>query len=283
MAVAARIAPEVRVVGHPMRLTPQNIILELSRLLDETGLDVIVDGSDSFDTRYTVHAGATALGLPVIFGAVMQWSAQVTMFWSDPPIGAPVVLTDIFEDTEATRATPGCAETGIMGSVTGMVGSLLATETIKFILGIGQTLLGRMLVIDALISTTREISLTSVGAVASRKPSNEKSSYPGHSPLVALTPDEIPAHARWLDVRRAEEIVLSPGPVGALHLPLDEVLQLDVKQASRIAEGSSHDSLLIVAFCTSGPRSIIAARYLSNIGCPVIGYLDGGVSAYPRL
>src|SRR5699024_6525229 len=109
-----RIAPDVRVFGHKVRLTPQNISFELTRLIDETGLDVIVDGSDSFDTRFTVHDGASEFGIPVIFGAVMQWSAQVTMFWSAPPTGDPVVLTDIFEDTELTRTTPGCAETGVM-------------------------------------------------------------------------------------------------------------------------------------------------------------------------
>lgn len=283
ITAAARIAPEVRVIGHKIRLTPQNISSELSRIRDESGLDVIVDGSDSFDTRFTVHAGATELGLPVIFGAVMQWSAQVTMFWSNPLEGDPIVLTDLFEDTEATRATPGCAETGIMGSVTGMVGSLLATETIKFILGVGESLLGRMLVLDALTSTIREIPLTN-GSIASSQVSLDKDApyYAPHQ-IVAVTPEEVPAHAIWIDVRRAEESALSPGPVEALRLPFDEVLQLGGNNSSKIPENVSLASLPIVAFCASGPRSLLAARHLDSIGYIVVGYLDGGLAAHPSI
>lgn len=287
-AAADRIAPEVRVLGHRVRLTPQNVVDEFSRLQDHTGLDVIVDGSDSFETRFTVDSGAATLGLPVVFGAVMQWSAQVTMFWADPPASRPVVLTDVFEDTATIRATPGCAETGVMGAMTGLVGSLMASETIKFILGVGRGLLGRMLLVDALGSTIRELPLTGKGSTVVETASfvNTDGSPPAvPSPVRALTPEEIPTGAHWLDVRRTEESAANPGPASAQQLPLDEVLQVSANhQGSAAAAGRGADGdPPVVVFCASGGRSLTAARHLRRAGWPIVGYLDGGLAAHPKL
>lgn len=287
-AAAGRIAPEVRVMGHRVRLLPENVVEEFSRIRNQTGLDIIVDGSDSFETRFTVDSGAAALGLPVVFGAVMQWTAQVTMFWADPPTGQPVVLTDVFEDSATIRATPGCAETGVMGAVTGLVGSLMASETIKFVLGVGHGLLGRMLLVDALDSSIREVPLTEVGSAGVESSS---SIGVGHSaagvpsPIPALVPEEIPTGAHWLDVRRVEESASVPGPVGAQQLPLDEVLQISANHhgstevTGRVADGDPP----VVVFCASGGRSLTAARHLHRAGWPIVGYLDGGLTAHPKL
>src|SRR5690625_206619 len=157
IAAGERIAPEVEVVGHQLRVG--------ENFVDVVGAvqpDIVVDGSDSFDTRFVVDDGAARLGVPVVFGALMQWSAQITVFDAAGTYGPAVRLTDIFPDTPQVRATPGCAEMGILGSVAGMVGTMLATETIKLITGAGKPLTGRMLIVDTLDMTTTEIPLAPV-------------------------------------------------------------------------------------------------------------------------
>src|SRR5699024_2212473 len=154
IAAGARIAPEVEVVGHRLRLGDN-----FAEVVGAVRPDVVVDGSDSFETRFVVDTGAAELGVPVVFGALMQWSAQITVFDAAGNYGPAVRLTDVFPDTAEVRATPGCAEMGILGSVAGMVGTMLATETIKLLVGAGRNLVGRMVVVDALDMQITEIPL----------------------------------------------------------------------------------------------------------------------------
>jgi molybdopterin/thiamine biosynthesis adenylyltransferase/rhodanese-related sulfurtransferase len=297
MAVAARLSPETTVVPHAVRLTDANA----RELLGSA--DVIIDGSDSFQTRFVVHRAAVELGLPVVFGALFQWTSQVTVFWSATPAGSglsPVVLTDVFPDNAATHASPGCAEAGVLGAVVGITGSFLALEAIKLILGTGRPLVGRMLLVDGLAGTTTEIPLsasaapttaTPVPQAAPGSPSGAEGegdpgvpgpSAAGRSVPGAIAPGDAPAQAMWLDVRRPEESAERPGPDGAVLLPLDRVLRLDrgpedSLPADHPLAGSGPDRPLL-PFCAAGPRSATAARHLAGLGWAVAGYLDGGLS-----
>ncbi len=288
VAAAARLSPETTVVPHPVRLTDANA----RELLGPA--DVIIDGSDSFGTRFVVHRAAAALGLPVVFGALFQWNAQVTVFWSAPPAGSglpPVVLTDVFPDNPTTHASPGCAEAGVLGAVVGIAGSFLALEAIKLILGTGRPLVGRMLLVDGLAGTTSEIPVasTALPTPAAPVPQAPSGSHPGAPDPVApgpvpgpVTPGEVPPTAVWVDVRRPEESAERPGPDGTVLLPLDRVLRLDQGPDAPLppdhpfAGIDLHRPLL--PFCAAGPRSATAARHLAGLGWPVAGYLDGGLS-----
>lgn len=138
------LSPLTVVREHTVRLTPDN-----ARELFE-GADLVVDGSDTFDTREAVAAATESLGIPLVWGAVQEWAAQVTVFWSAPPEGhVPVVLGDLFPPGSAGEP-PTCAQVGVLGSLCVQVGGLLATEAIKLITGAGEPLLGRLVVIDAL-------------------------------------------------------------------------------------------------------------------------------------
>jgi len=138
------LSPLTVVREHTVRLTPEN-----ARELFE-GADLVVDGSDTFDTREAVAAATESLGIPLVWGAVQEWAAQVTVFWSAPPEGrVPVVLGDLFPPGSAGEP-PTCAQVGVLGSLCVQVGGLLATEAIKLITGAGEPLLGRLVVIDAL-------------------------------------------------------------------------------------------------------------------------------------
>src|SRR5690625_3518626 len=249
VAAGRRVAPEVEVVGHRVHLDEN-----FADVVGAVNPDIVVDGSDSFDTRFVVDAGAARLQVPVVFGALMQWSAQITVFDSAGVYGPAVRLTDVFPDTAETRATPGCAEMGILGSVAGMVGTMLATETVKLITGAGKPLTGRMLIVDTLDMTTTEIPLA---------PTQDDDSIS----VPALTQTEVP-NATIVDVRRADEVADSPAPFDITHVPFDQLDTFTPEPGRRI-----------VTLCRTGPRSVRAAQRLAAAGHEVVGYLDGGVQA----
>ncbi len=146
------LAPHTVVTAVPERLDTANA----ARLL--AGADVVVDTSDSFATRRDVAAATEALGLPLVWGAVQEWHAQATVFWSDPPVGEPVVLADLFPPgTEGEP--PSCAQVGVLGALCVQVGGMLAGEVIKLVTGAGEPLLGRLAMIDALTSRQHEIAI----------------------------------------------------------------------------------------------------------------------------
>jgi len=249
IAAGARIAPEVEVVGHRLRLGDN-----FAEVVGAVRPDVVVDGSDSFETRFVVDTGAAELGVPVVFGALMQWSAQITVFDAAGNYGPAVRLTDVFPDTAEVRATPGCAEMGILGSVAGMVGTMLATETIKLLVGAGRNLVGRMVVVDALDMQITEIPLAEL----------DREEHPS---IPAVTFDGL-ENVVVVDVRRDDEVTDVPAPIPTVHIPFDQLDQAELEPGCRI-----------VTLCRTGPRSIRAAQQLAAAGHSVVGYLDGGVEA----
>ncbi|MDR6143809.1 molybdopterin/thiamine biosynthesis adenylyltransferase [Microbacterium foliorum] len=171
-----QLAHRVEDIGRPKTSSAERAILALSpgaevvtaaeRLDSENaerlfaGADIVVDTSDSFDTRRDVAAATEALGIPLVWGAVQEWHAQATVFWSNPPESDPVVLTDLFPlGTEGEP--PSCAQVGVLGALCVQVGGMLATEVVKLITGAGEPLLGRLAMIDALTSRQHEIAIRS--------------------------------------------------------------------------------------------------------------------------
>lgn len=280
--IVQAIAPEITAMGHQLRLTPDNI----DDLLSEITPDVIIDGSDSFETRFMVDHAAAMHRIPVVFGALMQFSAQVTVFHTPTSAGTPVRLTDVFPDTTEIRNTPGCAETGILGAVAGTVGSIMATETLKLLSGVGETLAGNLLLIDTLDFSTQKIAL-------------QPSETTGQVPTPTAQPNTMHLERAWkladlenkftdvvlIDVRREEEISSHPIPTGnmsVVSLPLDQLLQPHASQTlhqqlEQLAETIS-GSGAVVTVCAAGPRSIQALRLLRELGLEPTGYLDGGLN-----
>ncbi|HQU66975.1 MAG TPA: HesA/MoeB/ThiF family protein [Albidovulum sp.] len=114
--------------------------------------DLILDGSDNFDTRYLVNVAAVAAKKPLISAAITQWEGQIGLY--DPARGAPCYAC-VFPERPAAGLAPTCAEAGVMGALPGVVGSMMAVEAIKAITGAGETLRGRMMIYDALYGETR--------------------------------------------------------------------------------------------------------------------------------
>jgi molybdopterin/thiamine biosynthesis adenylyltransferase len=149
-AAIAALNPRVDVRPYNRMLTPE-IAEELF-----AEYDLILDGTDAFATRAMVNAAAVAAGRPVIAGAISAWEGQVTLY--DPAGGAPCMAC-IFPEAPAPGLAATCAETGVIGALPGVVGSMMALEAVKEITGAGQGLRGRMLIYDALHGESREIRL----------------------------------------------------------------------------------------------------------------------------
>lgn len=118
--------------------------------------DLILDGSDNFDTRYMVNAAAVAARKPLISAAITQWEGQISLY--DPARDAPCYAC-IFPARPADGLAPACAVAGVMGALPGVVGAMMAVEAIKEITGAGEGLRGRMLIYDALYGESRQIAL----------------------------------------------------------------------------------------------------------------------------
>ena len=118
--------------------------------------DIVLDGTDNFDTRYLVNTTCVALGKPLISGALTQWEGQVSVF--DPAKGAPCYQC-IFPEAPAPGLSPSCAEAGVIGPLPGVIGSVMALEAIKLITNAGTALRGEMLIYDGLYGETRKIGL----------------------------------------------------------------------------------------------------------------------------
>ncbi|WP_299727378.1 molybdopterin-synthase adenylyltransferase MoeB [uncultured Tateyamaria sp.] len=142
--------PFVKVRPYHRCLTP-DIVDELF-----ADFDLVIDGTDNFDTRYLVNAAAVRAGLPLISGALTQWEGQVSVF--DPARDAPCYAC-VFPEAPAPELAPSCAEAGVIGPLPGVVGSMMAVEAIKLITGAGAPLRGEMVIYDALYGESRKIAL----------------------------------------------------------------------------------------------------------------------------
>jgi molybdopterin/thiamine biosynthesis adenylyltransferase len=144
-------------------LNPYIEVRPYKRRLDETVVaalladyDVVLDGTDNFDTRYLVNRAAVAAGKPLVSGALSQWEGQLSVF--DPAAGAPCYQC-IFAEAPAPELAPSCAEAGVLGPLPGVVGAMMAVECVKLIADAGQVLRGDMMIYDALWGETRKIRL----------------------------------------------------------------------------------------------------------------------------
>jgi adenylyltransferase/sulfurtransferase len=142
--------PRVTLVEHPEGLQARNARELFSNY------DVIVDGSDNFPTRYLASDAAVRAGKPLVHGSIFQFEGQVTVF--DSARGGPCYRC-LFPVMPAPGTVPNCAEAGVFGAVCGVIGSLMAMETLKLILGVGEPLVGRLLVFDALSAMPRVVRL----------------------------------------------------------------------------------------------------------------------------
>lgn len=138
--------PGVKVLAKKARFTPANA----ARLM--AGCDLVLDGSDNFDTRYAVNAACSAQGIPLVWGAVLRWEGQIMTVFPDKT----ACYQCLFPEPPDPALAQSCSNAGIMGSVAGTVGTLMATEALKILLAKGESLVGRFWALDFLKMNVRE-------------------------------------------------------------------------------------------------------------------------------
>ncbi|HVI02541.1 MAG TPA: molybdopterin-synthase adenylyltransferase MoeB [Enhygromyxa sp.] len=144
--------PDVKVVPILDRLDSSNVLEILAQY------DLIVDGADNFPTRYLLNDASLKLGKPVVHASIFRFEGQVTTFMANPEDGGPCYRC-LYPDPPPAGMAPSCQEAGVLGVLPGMIGTLQANEAIKILLGVGETLSGRLLVLDALGTKWRTMKL----------------------------------------------------------------------------------------------------------------------------
>jgi molybdopterin/thiamine biosynthesis adenylyltransferase/rhodanese-related sulfurtransferase len=143
--------PDVTVVTHQVRLTKENALDLLAQY------DIILDGSDNFATRYLINDACVLLGKPNVHGSIFRFEGQATTFVPDDETSP--CYRCLFPEPPPPELAPSCAEAGVLGVLPGTIGMIQATEVAKLILGIGEPLIGRLLLYDALGMTFRELKI----------------------------------------------------------------------------------------------------------------------------
>lgn len=266
-ALRALRGPGLEVVEHRVRLDAGNAVEILG------GYDVVVDGSDTFATRYAVSDAAAALGMPVVWGTVLGWDGQVSVWWSAAPDGRAITYPDVF----GPRPPEGdsCETVGVLGPACGVVGSTMAVETVKLLTGTGDVALGRLLSYDARTSTWDTIPLTApapaagpggavpgdeaVGSVRDRAVDRPA---PGRAPELAGAgrPAGLPDDVLVIDVGRFPARL--PGDIAGVRVDLESLAAGDLPAALEVHPLDAP----VVVVCERGLRSRGAAALLGDLG-----------------
>ncbi len=267
--------PEVNVVRHEGRLTSANAFEVLS------GYDVVVDGTDNFPTRYLVNDAAVLLRKPVVYGSIYRFEGQVTVF--DAKSGP--CYRCLYPEPPPAGLVPSCAEGGVLGVLPGIIGTLQALETLKLILGKGDSLLGRLLLFDGLTGSFHELKVRKSPdcPICGPTPTQTKlidyeafcgvgatPSGPEISPRDLKEQLDAGAPVSLVDVRE-------PGEFELYHLPASRLIPR-AQLADRLGELSTADDLVLV--CKMGGRSAQAAEFLRSMGFAKVRNLKGGLDAW---
>lgn len=273
----AAIDPETTVRKHGERLSSSNI---LDLLAD---YDLLLDGSDNFPTRYLANDAATLAGKPLVWGAILRYSGQVSVAWAEH---GPT-YRDLFPSPPPPGSVPSCAEGGVLPSVCAVVGALMGAETLKIITGLGEPMVGTVTTYDALAGRFRELPYGRSDEVA---PVTELIDYEVFcgvaSPAIAVSAVE-PAHesvepeelARLLDSGDELQVV-------DIREPFERAIAV-IEPSDFVPLGSLMDRLddirrdaPVVLYCHTGVRSAHALRMLRRAGFDNVSHLAGGIDRF---
>ncbi len=273
------INPNVDVQTYDTHLTSENA-LEILK-----DYDVVIDGTDNFPTRYLVNDASVLLGKPNVYGSIFRFEGQASVFWA----AKGPCYRCLYAEPPPPGLVPSCAEGGVLGVLPGIVGSVQAIEALKVLLGKGDTLVGRLLVFDALKMKFRELKLRKNPEcpICGTHPTiHELIDYEEFCGLNApgeqvgeefrITPQELEAKLNnggqvvLLDVREPLEWEINRLE-GAVLMPVAQV-------PSRVHELSTADD--IVVYCKSGQRSARVTNFLREMGFRKVKNLEGGIDAW---
>jgi adenylyltransferase/sulfurtransferase len=268
--------PQIEIELHKCRFSSDNA----AELV--TGYDVIVDGSDNFPTRYLSNDVCVFARKPNVYGSVFRFEGQTTVF--APHLGGPCYRC-LFPEPPPPESVPNCAQAGVLGVLPGIIGMLQAVEALKLILGIGESLVGRLLHFDALKVKFRELNLRRDPRcpVCGENPSifspvdyEQFCGLRDEEAIPEMSPHEL---RRWTEAGETFDLIDVREPFeyeiaridGSKLIPLGEITErLDELERERP----------IVVHCHSGMRSAQAVRLLQQRGFTKVYNLEGGIDAW---
>ena len=278
-AIAA-LNPLVDVRLHNVRLDASNA-LELF-----ADYDLILDGADNFATRYLVNDAAAILGKPYVWGSIFRFDGQVSVFWeSHGP-----TYRDLYPEAPPAGSVPSCGEGGVFGMLCAAVGSLMVTEAVKLITGVGRSLLGRVALFDALGGSWREIRVSKDPAA---EPITELTDYEA---FCGITP-AAPADTEHTITATQLATMLASRKAGLKDFDLvdvretgeHDIVSIDgsvLIPQGRILAGEAWAELPqdkdIVFHCKAGTRSANVLEAARKAGYQRVSHLDGGILAWVR-
>ncbi|WP_299990858.1 HesA/MoeB/ThiF family protein [uncultured Pontibacter sp.] len=254
--------PGIQLIPHELKVTSANVL----ELLQD--YDVVLDGTDNFDTKYLLNDACVLAGKPLVYGAIYQFEGQVAV-WNVPVETGKRSpnYRDVFPEVDASQV-PNCAEGGVIPTLAGMIGCMQANEVLKLITGAGEPLVGKLLWLDALTMQSRIIKVGKVSTVMIDKLTETE-----EVPLISV-PELKQGIAQGLyelvDVRREEE--RSAFHIGGKHVPLDQLAE----QMDQLSEDKP-----LVLYCASGKRSGEAVKRIKKALPELEVYsLEGGMKAW---
>ena len=276
----AGLNPEVNVITFEESLTSDNAL----RIIKD--FDIVVDGTDNFPTRYLVSDACVMLGKPNVYGSIFRFDGQLSVFDSTK---GPCYRC-LYSEPPPPGLVPSCAEGGVLGVLPGIVGTMQANEVIKLILGIGKPLIGRLLLIDALDMSFRELKLRKNPncVICGPNPSvTELIDYaefcgvgtdapPALSSEEIITPLEL---AEIIDSQRSIQIIDVREPHEAEISKIKGSILIPVDKIGEPGYELDRDSLIIL-HCRSGIRSARALAKLKAYGFSNLKNLQGGINAW---
>lgn len=280
--------PDVQVTTYHGRLDADNAL----DVLD--GWDLVVDATDNFAARYLIADACEIRQLPCVWGSILRFDGQVTTFWP----GRGPLYRDIFPVPPDPRDVPSCAEAGVIGALCAAVGSTMAMETIRLLTGIGRSLVGRLLIHDALESTWNEIP---VRPDPRRTPVTALADYENLCEVPGAADPTDAASDSADDARLAEHtitaddlaVLLTERDRGDMTFTLVDVREpgehhlvtIDTAQSIPLRDVLDNPAVIpadtaAVLFCKSGARSARALQAVLNQGRDDVWHLDGGLMAW---
>ena len=281
------INPYVNVVLHDEALTNDNVFEIFGRY------DLIVDGTDNFATRYLVNDAAVLLGKPYIWGSIYRFDGQASVFWAGPPAHGPCYRC-LYPEPPPPGMVPSCAEGGVLGVLCASIGSIQVTEAIKVLTGIGEPLVGRLMVYDALEMTYRTIKVRKDPNCALCGENPTITGLIDYDDFCGVVSDEASAATLgstitttelkgWIDAGKPIELVdvREPAEYEIVSIPGSRLVPKGEILSGNALAGLPQDRQ-IVLYCKSGVRSAEALAAVKAAGFRDAVHVQGGVVSWVR-
>jgi adenylyltransferase/sulfurtransferase len=270
--------PSLNVVAHETALTSKNALDILA------GYDMVVDGTDNFQTRYLVNDACVLLGKPNVYGSIFRFDGQASIFAAP---GGPCYRC-IYPEPPPPGLVPSCAEGGVLGVLPGIIGIIQATEAIKLVLGIGDTLVGRLLLYDALSMSFRQLKLRRSAdcPVCGDHPTIK--ALIDYDAFCGVTPPSQATTIPSISVRELKDLLDRGADVDVLDVRepneveicrIDGTTLIPLGQLGARANELDRNRELIV-HCKMGGRSAKAVAELQRLGFTRVRNLTGGILAW---